>query len=165
MRKIFLIAAIISTSTTMAQKITYPTTPKDGTVDTYFGVEVADPYRWLENDTSAQTARWVEEENAVTTAYLNKIPLRSKLLARLKQVANYEKVGTPFKRQGKWYFYKNDGLQNQSVLYVMDELGGEPRVFLDPNKLSDDGTVALKGVYFSHKGHYAAYSISRSGSD
>ncbi len=165
MKKILLIAAIISTSTSMAQKITYPTTPKDGTVDTYFGVEVADPYRWLENDTSAQTARWVEEENAVTTAYLNRLPQRAKLLTRLKEVANYEKVGTPFKRQGKWYFYKNDGLQNQSVLYVMDQLGGEPRVFLDPNKLSDDGTVALKGVYFSHKGHYAAYSISRSGSD
>ena len=104
MRKIIIAAAIMATSTSLAQKITYPTTPKDNTVDNYFGVEVADPYRWLENDTSAQTARWVEEENAVTMAYLNRLPQRQKLLKRLKEVANYEKVGTPFKRQGKWYF-------------------------------------------------------------
>ncbi len=148
-----------------AQGLTYPVTPKDGTVDEYFGVKVPDPYRWLENDTSAQTAAWVKEENKVTDAYFATIPHRKALAERLKQVADYEKVGIPFFRHGKWYFYKNDGLQNQSVMYVMDQLGGEPRVFLDPNLLSDDGTVALKGVYFSHDGKYAAYSISRSGSD
>ena len=157
--------ATIATNCAMAQSISYPKAEKDGTVDNYFGTQVADPYRWLENDTSQQTAAWVEAENKVTNAYLQKIPNRKKLLKRLTEVSNYEKVGTPFKRHGKWYFYKNNGLQNQSVLYVMDELGGEPRIFLDPNTLSTDGTVALKGVYFSHNGKWAAYSISRSGSD
>ena len=157
--------ATIATNCAMAQGISYPKAEKDGTVDNYFGTQVADPYRWLENDTSQQTAAWVEAENKVTNAYLQKIPFRKKLLKRLTEVSNYEKVGAPFKRHGKWYFYKNNGLQNQSVLYVMDELGGEPRIFLDPNTLSTDGTVALKGVYFSHNGKWAAYSISRSGSD
>ena len=157
--------ATIATNCAMAQSISYPKADKDGTVDNYFGTQVADPYRWLENDTSQQTAAWVEAENKVTNAYLQKIPIRKKLLKRLTEVSNYEKVGAPFKRHGKWYFYKNNGLQNQSVLYVMDELGGEPRIFLDPNTLSTDGTVALKGVYFSHNGKWAAYSISRSGSD
>ena len=157
--------ATLATMAVSAQGLHYPKAAKDGTVDEYFGVKVADPYRWLENDTSAQTAAWVEAENKVTNAYLQKIPFRGKLLKRLTELVNYEKISAPRKRHGKWYFYKNDGLQNQYVLYVMDELGGEPRVFLDPNKLSDDGTVALKGVYFSNNGKYAAYTISRSGSD
>ena len=165
MRKLLFIAAIMTNMTSWAQGINYPAAPKDQTVDEYFGVKVPDPYRWLENDTSAQTAAWVKEENKVTDAYFATIPHRKALADRLKAVSDYEKVGIPFFRHGKWYFYKNDGLQNQSVLYVMDELGGEPRVFLDPNLLSDDGTVALSGVYFSHNGKYAAYGISRSGSD
>ncbi len=166
MRKnIITIAMAISSITASAQGIAYPATPRDNTVDNYFGTQVADPYRWLENDTSEQTARWVEAENAVTTAYLDRIPQRKKLLERLRQVSNYEKTGMPFEKHGKWYFFKTDGLQNQSVMYVMDQLGGTPRVFLDPNKLSDDGTVALKGVNFSNNGKYVAYSISRSGSD
>ncbi len=143
-----------------------PQARKDGTVDTYFGTEVPDPYRWLEDDRSEETAAWVKAENKVTSHYLRKLPMRSKLLARLTEVANYEKVGTPtLRKNGKWYFYKNDGLQNQSVLYEMDSLDGEPRVLLDPNTLSEDGTVALKGTYFSHDSRYMAYSISRSGSD
>ena len=157
--------AAIATTAASAQGLQYPKAEKDGTVDEYFGEKVADPYRWLENDTSAQTAAWVEAENQVTNAYLQKIPFREKLLKRLTELANYEKLSAPRKRHGKWYFYKNDGLQNQYVLYVMDELGGEPRVFLDPNKLSEDGTVALKGTYFSHDGQWMAYAISRSGSD
>ena len=157
--------AMIATTAAMAQQILYPKAAKDGTVDTYFGTKVADPYRWLENDTSAQTAAWVEAENKVTNAYLAKIPFRQKLLKRLTELSNYEKIGAPRKRHGKWYFYKNNGLQNQYVMYQMDELGSEPRVFLDPNTLSTDGTVALKGVYFSHNGKWAAYAISRSGSD
>ena len=167
MKKHILTAALLATTTTisMAQAITYPTTAKDGTVDKYFGVEVGDPYRWLENDTSAATARWVEAQNAVTDKYLQGIPQRAKLTARLKQLTNYERVGMPFERNGRWYVYKNDGLQNQSVLYTMDSPDGEQRVFLDPNTLSSDGTVALKGVYFSNDGKYAAYAISRSGSD
>lgn len=164
-RNILIFMAAIATTAATAQSIQYPKAFKDGTVDNYFGTMVADPYRWLENDTSAQTAAWVEAENRVTNAYLQKIPFRQKLLKRLTELANYEKIGAPRKRHGKWYFYKNNGLQNQSVLYVMDELGGTPRVFLDPNTLSDDGTVALKGVYFSNNGRWAAYSISRSGSD
>ena len=166
MRRLILMAmAALATTAVSAQGLQYPKTAKDGTVDEYFGTKVADPYRWLENDTSAQTAAWVEAENKVTNTYLQKIPFRGKLLKRLTELANYEKISAPRKRHGKWYFYKNDGLQNQSVMYVMDKLGGEPRVFLDPNELSSDGTVALKGVYFSNNGKYAAYTISRSGSD
>ena len=147
------------------QTVRYPQAPKDGTVDEYFGVKVADPFRPLEDDTCAATAAWVEAENRVTNAYLAKIPQRDKYLRRLKQVVNYEKVYTPFEKNGKWYVYKNDGMQNQAVLYHMDRLGGEQRVFLDPNKLSDDGTVALKNISFSNDGRYFSYVISRSGSD
>lgn len=143
----------------------YPNAPKGDTVDDYFGTQVADPYRWLENDTSAATARWVAEENALTQSYLSKIPFRDKLKARLKQVSDYEKIGCPFKKHGRYYIYRNNGLQNQSVLYTMDTPDGEQKVFLDPNRLSSDGTVALTGVTFSHDGRYAAYTISRSGSD
>ena len=128
------------------QSIKYPTAPKDATVDEYFGVKVADPFRPLEDDTCAATAAWVEAENQVTNAYLAKVPQRAKYLKRLKQVVNYEKVYTPFEKNGKWYVYKNNGMQNQAVLYQMDALGGAQRVFLDPNKLSDDGTVALKDI-------------------
>ena len=150
---------------TSTKEVNLPQSEKVDTVDVYFGTEVADPYRWLENDTSAATAAWVEAENKVTNEYLAQIPFRKQLLERLTNLANYEKIGAPFKKHGKYYFYKNDGLQNQSVLYVQDSLEGEPRVFLDPNKLSDDGTVALTGLSFSHDGKYAAYTISRSGSD
>ena len=166
MRKFIALSALTLTATTMtAQNIAYPKAPKDGTVDTYFGVKVPDPYRPLEADRSQETTAWVEAENKVTNAYLEKIPFRSKLLKRLKEVADFEKVGTPFNKNGKWYVYKNNGLQNQSVLYQMDELGGQLNEFLDPNKLSDDGTVALQSTSFSKDGRYMAYVISRSGSD
>ena len=165
-KTILLLSGIMVMSCTPQQKkLTYPKAEKVDTVDVYFGTEVADPYRWLENDTSAATAAWGEAENKVTNEYLAQIPFRKQLLERLTNLANYEKIGAPFKKHGKYYFYKNDGLQNQSVLYVQDSLEGEPRVFLDPNKLSDDGTVALTGLSFSHDGKYAAYTISRSGSD
>lgn len=141
-------------------------TRKDSTVDTYFGTEVPDPYRWLEDDASEETAAWVKAQNKVTDYYLKRLPGRAKLLERLKEVANYEKVGTPWReKSGKWYQYRNNGLQNQSVLYEMDSPEASARVFLDPNTLSEDGTVALKGCYFSHDGKYMAYTISRSGSD
>ena len=166
MSKIIALSALALTTTTMtAQNITYPKAPQDGTIDTYFGVKVADPFRPLEDDRSPATAAWVEAENQVTNAYLSKIPFRAKLLKRLKEVADFEKVSTPFKKNDKWYVYKNNGLQNQSVLYQMDELGGPLREFLDPNKLSDDGTVALQSTSFSKDGKYMAYVISRSGSD
>lgn len=144
----------------------YPKTDRDETVvDVYFGTKVADPYRWLENDTSAATMAWVEAERALTDEYLSHIPLRAKLKDRLTQIADYEKYGVPSKRFGKYFYSKNDGLQNQSVYYMQDADGGEPEVLLDPNKLSDDGTVSLGGMSLSHDGKYLAYTIQRSGSD
>ena len=160
-------ASMLSSVDAVAQTA-YPKAHKDNTVDVYFGKKVADPYRWLEDDMSAQTAEWVDAENAVTRKYLDNIPMRKNILKRLKETANYEKIGIPFKRQGKWYVYRNNGLQNQSVLYQMDSPtadASKQRVWLDPNTLSTDGTVALKGIYFSHNGRYMAYVISRSGSD
>lgn len=159
--------AMLSSVDAVAQTA-YPKAHKDNTVDVYFSEKVADPYRWLEDDMSAQTAEWVDAENAVTRKYLDNIPMRKNILKRLKETANYEKIGIPFKRQGKWYVYRNNGLQNQSVLYQMDSPtadASKQRVWLDPNTLSTDGTVALKGIYFSHNGRYMAYVISRSGSD
>ncbi|MDE6380583.1 MAG: S9 family peptidase, partial [Muribaculaceae bacterium] len=167
-RKTSLIAlmAITMASCSKQAKITYPEAPEDGTVDVYFGMEVNDPYRPLENDTAAETLAWVKAQNDVTEEYLSKIPFRGKIRERIKQLNNYPKSGMPYKENdGKYYFYKNDGLQNQSVLYRSATPGGEAEVFLDPNKLSDDGTVALTGVYQSHDGKYTAYTISRSGSD
>ena len=164
MRNLFFAAMSILAIASCAPQM--PQTRKDSTVDDYFGTAVPDPYRWLEDDLSPETAAWVEAQNKYTNHYLKGIPFRGQLLERLKEVNDYEKVGAPVHRKnGKWYFYKNDGLQNQSVLYEMDSPDGEPRVLLDPNTLSDDGTVALKGVYFSSEGKYLAYSISRSGSD
>ena len=166
MKHFIVLSALALTATTMtAQKKIYPNAPKDGTVDTYFGVKIPDPFRPLEADRSKETAEWVAAENKITNEYLAKIPFRGKLLKRLKEVADYEKVGAPFKKNGKWYVFKNNGLQNQSVLYQVDELGGALHEFLDPNKLSTDGTVALQGISFSKDGRYMAYVISRSGSD
>ena len=162
-----LTAALLSTTDAVAQ-LKYPATAKDNTVDEYFGEKVADPYRWLENDTSAATAEWVREENLVSRKYLDNIPMRKAILKRLKETANYEKRGMTFERGGKWYAYRNDGLQNQAVLYQMDRYDApvsEWRVWLDPNTLSTDGTVALKSTTFSHDGKYMAYVISRNGSD
>lgn len=150
-----------------ADKINYPVAPQDPTVvDEYFGVKVTDIYRPLENDTAAETLEWVAAENAVTNDYLSKIPYRDAVRERLVSLNNYEKPGVPWKeKDGYYYFFKNDGLQNQSVLYRTKDLNGTPEVFLDPNTLSDDGTVALGGIEFSRDGKYAAYRISRSGSD
>ena len=167
-RKTTIIAlmAITMASCSKQAKITYPEAPSDGTVDNYFGYEVNDPYRPLENDTAAETLEWVKAENAVTQEYLSKIPFRGKIRERIKQLNNYPKNGMPSKENdGKYYFFRNDGLQNQSVLYRSDTPGGEAEVFLDPNKLSDNGTVALTGVYQSHDGKHTAYTISRNGSD
>jgi len=146
-------------------KLIYPEAIKEDIVEKYFNTEVADPYRWLENDTSATTAAWVEAENKITQEYLSKIPFREKIRRRLTGLLDYERIGMPSKKNGKYYYFKNDGLQNQSVMYVKDSLEGESKVFLDPNTLSDDGTVALTGTQFSHNGKYMAYTVSRSGSD
>ncbi len=143
-----------------------PQTRKDDTVDEYFGVKVADPYRWLEDDNSDETAAWVKAQNRVTEHYLKHLPARAGLKTRLRELCDYERVGLPSRENnGKWYWFRNNGLQNQSVFYEADAPDGEPRVLLDPNTLSEDGTVALKGIYFSRDCRYMAYSISRSGSD
>ena len=145
--------------------IKYPEAAMGNDTDVYFGVKVADPYRWLENDTAPEVEEWVKQQNEITQTYLQKIPFREALNKRLTDLSNYEKIGTPFKKHGKYYFYRNDGLQNQSVLYVKETLDAEAEVLLDPNTLSDDGTVALNGISFSNDGKYLAYTISRSGSD
>lgn len=147
------------------QKFNYPETAKVDTVDTYFGTEVADPYRWLEDDNSEETKAWVKEQNALTFGFLEKIPFREKIKERLTKMWDYEKISAPFKRSERWFVSKNNGLQNQSVLYLLDELGGTETLFLDPNTLSEDGTVSLAGFAVSKDGKYAAYGISRGGSD
>ena len=146
-------------------KIVYPEAPRADVVDEYFGIQVEDPYRALEDDTAEVTAQWVEAQRKVTNDYLSKIPFRDALRERLTRLNDYVKPGMPSKRDGVYYFYANNGLQNQSVLYRTDSLDAEAEVFLDPNALSEDGTVALTGTYFSHDGKYLAYTISRSGSD
>ncbi|MDE7096041.1 MAG: prolyl oligopeptidase family serine peptidase, partial [Muribaculaceae bacterium] len=163
---IALMGLAIASCSKQNNNINYPEAPSDGTIDNYYGIEVNDPYRPLENDTAAETLAWVEAENAITQEYLSKIPFRGKIRDRIEQLNNYPKIGLPAKKaDGKYYFFKNDGLKNQSVLYRSDTPDGDGEVFLDPNTLSDDGTVALTGVYQSHDGKYTAYTISRSGSD
>lgn len=146
-------------------KLEYPETKKEQVVDEYFGIKVSDPYRWLENDNSPETKAWVEAQNEVTFNYLDGIEYRDNLKKRLTELWNFEKSSAPFKAGDYYFIFKNDGLQNQSVLYKMDNLDSEPELFLDPNKLSEDGTVALTGFKVSSDGKYFAYSISRSGSD
>ncbi|MBR4147660.1 MAG: S9 family peptidase [Bacteroidales bacterium] len=147
------------------QVTAYPETYRDTTVvDDYFGTLVADPYRWLENDTSEQTAAWVEAQRAVTDDYLSHIPFRGAIKDRLTEIMNYERYSVPGKRFGRYIYSKNDGLQNQSVIYIQYP-DKEPEVLLDPNKLSDDGTVAFGGGSQSNDGKYYAYLIQRSGSD
>lgn len=146
----------------------YPAAPTDDTVDVYFGTEVKDPYRPLENDTAAATLEWVRAENALTQDYLAQIPFRDSVRTRLTELNDYRKTGLPVHAgDGKYYYSENSGLQNQAVIYRADSLGGEAEVFLDPNALSDNGTVALTGMTRSHagKGKYTGYTVSRNGSD
>jgi len=164
-----LLIAIVMTSMTfnsIAQtRISYPETRKMDTVDSYFGMKVADPYRWLEDDNSDETKAWVTAQNKVTFGYLNQIPERAQLRGRLTELWNYERYGAPFKRGGKYFYFKNDGLQNQSVLYVTTNLRESGRVLLDPNKLAADGTTALSGLSVSDDGKTLAYGIAVAGSD
>ena len=158
---ILLIPSIMKSQTT----IKYPVTKKVDTVDNYFGTKVADPYRWLEDDKSVETGNWVIEESKVTNDYLAKIPFRIALKERITKIWNFPKYGVPFKEGNYYFFYKNDGMQNQSVLYIQEGLEGTPKLLLDPNKLSTDGTVALAGESVSHGGKYMAYMTSVGGSD
>ncbi len=162
---VLFIFMFIAVNSFAQDKIEYPKTKKVDQTDNYHGTKVADPYRWLEDDNSAETKAWVQAENKVTFDYLNKIPEREQLKKRLTELWNYEKYSAPTK-EGKYYFYsKNDGLQNQSVFYVSDSVKGEGRVLLDPNKLSKDGTVALSGMAISDDGKTLAYGLSGAGSD
>ncbi len=161
-------AFIFFTSNTAAQKgtitVNYPTTTKTDSTDVYFGTEVTDPYRWLEDDRSTETEAWVKEQNKVTFGYLEQIPFRKNIKNRLTVLWNYEKVGSPFKEGNFTYFYKNNGLQNQYVVYRQKE-GEEAEIFLDPNTFSEDGTTSLAGLSFTKDGSLAAYLISEGGSD
>jgi prolyl oligopeptidase len=147
--------------------VTYPNTKKVDTVTNYFGTQVKDPYRWLEDDMSQETAGWVEDQNKTTFGYLENIPFREELKERLTTLWNYEKVGAPFNEGDYSYFYKNDGLQNQYVIYRYKTGQGpdQAEVFLDPNTFTEDGTISLGGLSFSDNGSLAAYSISEGGSD
>lgn len=143
----------------------YPQTARIDHVDVYHGVEVPDPYRWLEDPHLAESQAWIAAQNQVTFDYLAALPARDRLQQRLTELWNYERYGIPFKRGGRYFYYKNDGLQNQSVLYTLPSLEAEPRVLLDPNTLSEDGTVALSAIAISENGAFLAYGISASGSD
>ena len=147
------------------QPLTYPTISKSDQIDNYHGTVVADPYRALEDPDTEETKAWVEAQNQVTFSYLNEIPAREKIKQRLTKLWDYEKYGTPFKEGESYFYFKNDGLQNQSVLYTLPTLESEPRVLLDPNQLSEDGTVALSGIAISENGQLLAYGLSSSGSD
>jgi prolyl oligopeptidase len=145
--------------------VKYPETQKIPVVDTYFEQEVVDNYRWLEDDRSTETEAWVKRQNEATYAHLNSISYKEELKSRLEKLWNYEKISQPFKEGGYTYFYKNDGLQNQSVLYRKKSDSEEAEVFLDPNTFTEDGTVSLAGLSFTEDGSMLAYSISEGGSD
>ncbi|HUR11011.1 MAG TPA: prolyl oligopeptidase family serine peptidase, partial [Flavitalea sp.] len=160
-----LIWSLLLSSTVSSGQLQYPQTRKTDQTDDYHGLKVADPYRWLENDTSADTKAWVQEQNKITFDYLEKIPYRQQMKKRIEEVYNYPKYSAPFRNQQYYYFYKNDGLQNQSVLYRQKGLNGDPQLVIDPNKLSTDATTRLAGFVLSKDGRYAAWGISKGGSD
>jgi prolyl oligopeptidase len=175
MKKIFILGALSlglfacqNEGKKPADKITlmkYPETKKDSTTDNYFGTIIADPYRWLENDTSAETKKWVDAENEVTHNYLSQIPFKDDIKKRLTDLWNYPKEGAPFKAGEYYFFTKNDGLQNQSIWFIKKGLNGKEELLLDPNKISTDGTAAVSLLGFSKDKKYIAYSVAQSGSD
>ncbi len=162
---IFSVFLFVSIKLYSQVEIKYPETKKVNQTDDYFGVKIEDPYRWLENTDSPDVKAWVEEQNKVTFSYLEQIPFRNKIKERLTEIWNYPKYSQPFKAGDYYLFFKNDGLQNQDVLYIQKDLSSEPEVFLDPNTFSDDGTIALNGVFDSPDGKYLAYSVTKNGSD
>jgi prolyl oligopeptidase len=159
--------AIVSLSSVYGQneELKYPETTKGNVSDVYFETTIQDPYRWLEDDNSPETAAWVAAQNNVTNDYLKEIEFRDALKSRLEKIWNYPKLGVPFKKGDKYFFFKNDGMQNQSVLYMRNSLDAEPTLLFDPNNLSADGTIALGGTSVSPDAKYLGYSISRGGSD
>lgn len=166
MRNLLLILLITGQCLKAQTLFNYPKTKKDNVTDDYFGTKISDPYRWLEDDNSAETKAWVEEENKLTYSYLDKIPYRNKIKQRLTEIWNYQKASPPFKKGDRFFWYKNDGLQNQSVLYSQkDTCCANGEVLLDPNTLSADGTVSLGSIAVSKNAQYLAYGISKAGSD
>ncbi|SCD20584.1 Prolyl endopeptidase [Proteiniphilum saccharofermentans] len=170
MKKVLILMCIVSALVSCKQEnkqvveVTYPETRKVDTVDTYFDTEIKDPYRWLEDDRSDETAAWVKAQNEVTFGYLEKIPFRNQIKNKLEDLWNYEKIGAPFTEGDYTFYLKNDGLQNQYVLYKRDKDGNE-EIFLDPNNFSEDGTTSLAGLEFSKDSKTVAYAISEGGSD
>ena len=155
----------MTTTAASSNRIAYPPTRRSDHVDVYHGTSVPDPYQWLENPDSPDTVAWVDAQNSATQSFLAASPHRSALKARLKELYNYERYSPPFHRGARYFFFRNDGLQNQAVLYKQDGLHGEPSVLLDPNAISEDGTAALGAYDFSEDGEWLAYGVSRSGSD
>ncbi len=165
-RKSYLILfVLLITASQIFAQIIYPVTKKVDQSDNYFGTNIYDPYRWLEDDKSAETEAWVTAQNKVTQNYLSKIPFRDKIKGRLEEMWNYPKYSSPFKEGKYYYYYKNDGLQNQSILYRQIGLDGKPEVFINPNTLTKDGTAAVGTPSFSKSKKYAGYLISQAGSD
>jgi prolyl oligopeptidase len=164
--KIFTVAVyILLMNLLVYPQIKYPHPHKDNVKDNYFGTVVTDPYRWMEDDTSAAVKEWVEEENKITFSYLDKIPFRDKIKERLEKLYDYQRYSAPFKGGDRYFFFKNDGLQNQSILYIQNDLESAPQLFLDPNKFTEDGTVSLTTYSFSKDGRYFAYGTALGGSD
>ncbi|MDE3245983.1 MAG: S9 family peptidase, partial [Acidobacteriota bacterium] len=157
---------LLVATTLMAQvPMKYPETRREAVVDDYFGTKVADPYRWLEDDNAPDTKAWVAAQNEVTRAYLDAIPERKAIQARLTKLWNFERFGVPFKRGANYFYHRNDGLQNQAVLFVTENLKDSGRILLDPNTLSKDGTIALGSMAVSEDGKLLAYGLSVGGSD
>ena len=165
MKKSLLILSALLSASTFAQTMSAPPTRKSDHVDTYHGVRVADPYRWLEDDNSEETKAWVKAQNAVTDKYLASLPQREPVKKLYKELFNFEKFGTPFKEGGRYFYTRNDGLQQQAVLYMVKSLNDAPTVALDPNTLSKDGTVATTRTVVSRDGKHLAYGIASDGSD
>ncbi|UCG50679.1 MAG: S9 family peptidase, partial [Candidatus Latescibacterota bacterium] len=163
----FWVAAVlpVQSETTETKTFEYPPAKKVDVVDDFHGTQVADPYRWLEDHESDETTAWVDAQNKITQHFIQDIPAREAIETRLTELWNYPRYSLPYKHGGRYFFYKNDGLQNQSVLYVQETLESDPKVVIDPNTLSEDGTIALTGTGYSEDGKYLAYALSKSGSD
>jgi prolyl oligopeptidase len=165
MMRTALALSVLAVIATAMEKLDYPATRKADRLDDYHGTKVSDPYRWLEDDYSEETKAWVAAQNAVTFAYLESLPQREPLRRRLTELWNYPRYGAPFHKSGRYFFFRNDGLQNQPVLYRQSALSAEPEVLLDPNRLSESGTAALSTLAVSEDGKLLAYGVARSGSD
>ncbi|MBS4013597.1 MAG: S9 family peptidase [Bacteroidetes bacterium] len=162
---LFVIPIMILTNCTRTTQLEYPETRMDDVVDNYFGVEVPDPYRWLEDDNSEETKAWVKAQNEVSFGYLEKIGFRSAIQERLTKIWDYPKYGTPFWKNNYYFFYKNDGMQNHFVLYIQEGIDGEPREFLNPNKMCEAGSISIATLSISNDAKYVAYATSKAGSD